>query len=152
MASIQLCGLRIDAAALHAPHSGHPEEVVKAWWAETTRAIAAARAPGARLVICADANATMGSVQSQAVGSWQAETQGFTGDCFHALLLELGLALPATHEEHYAGDNVGTWYAPRGGSKRLDYVAVQQDCLAFGAQSGPCLAVDLALQRVDHVC
>ena len=97
----------------HLPHTGRPIAEVQEWW-RTLAAHSWFRGAGA-VVMFLDANAQVGSVVSEAVGS-HAQHSLCVPATFHGVC---GECAPFAAEP--------TWTSPRGFSRRIDYVVVPQE-------------------------
>ena len=92
------CGdLRVIFVVLHAPTEAD-DSVLQKFWSATSAAIPK-QYRSWRLFVLADANSRVGSVCSNAVGDWHAETENLKGQYFHQWLQEHS-ALLATDMEH----------------------------------------------------
>lgn len=106
--------------------------------------------PQIQMMWLLDANATMGSIQSPAVGPWHQEHEFEAGHWFHSVLLHHSMALPATFQEDMNGPH--TWISDRGGAKRIDYVAIPMQRLSMVASAGVDKAIHLDINlKVDHL-
>ncbi|CAE7699183.1 unnamed protein product [Symbiodinium sp. CCMP2456] len=123
IASASLGEIPLRILVAHSPHRVHPDDVKRAWWTrvhELCRVFSGA----SPWLLLLDANARVGSDNSQSVGPWQADTQDLNGDLFHQLLVYLGSWLPATFQSCSVGDG-NTLYQKRNGSlARSDYVGI----------------------------
>ena len=108
----------------HAPHSGHTYEELDRWW-KNIRENVVQKCAGWELVTCIDANAKVGSMQSQAIGSHQMEKENTNGEFLHQYLSTTAQWIPSTFEKHQKGQGK-TFTYPGGGEARLDYVCVPQ--------------------------
>ncbi len=131
----------------HAPSAAAGGDA-KGYWREVTDVL---RRQSARtIVLLADANATLGSMQSRGVGPVHAEAEGPGGRAFRAWLEVWDLALPSTFLAQAASGI--TWTAPDGRAQhRLDYVGVPARWLQYVTYAEVLQEVDLALGRPDHM-
>ena len=114
---------QIVFASLHAPHRGHNPDEIQAWWDQTEQLLHRA-SRGRLLVVGADCNASVGSVESSSVSSCGAEEQDFPGELLHAMAQKCELWLPATWDSVQQG---ATWtFVQRrnGALTRPDYVLI----------------------------
>ena len=114
-------GCQLVFAALHAPHRGHNAEDIQAWWTETEGLLHRASS-GHLLIVGADCNASLGSVETDHVSHHGGEEQDQSGALLHACLLKWGLWAPATFAHVQEGP---TWtFAQRrnGALARPDFV------------------------------
>ena len=97
-----------------------------------------------------DANARVGSVQTDHIGGYHPDLQDGGGDALHDYLCEVNSWLPSTFEQCHVGDS-GTWYHPRTEScGRGDYVGLPcnwalTECISYIPED-----IDLSLAREDH--
>ncbi|CAE7293014.1 CFDP2 [Symbiodinium sp. CCMP2592] len=142
--------LRLGVIVVHAPSDPQDEQgVLHAFWA--ARTLELDRLPkGMPVLVLADANSRLGSLESEAVGSHHAETETPAAAHFHSFLLRNGLWLPAT----FAGTHTGpswTWQSPRGDQHRIDYVCLPQAWTSFACSSRVWHTFEALQQRCDHL-
>ena len=140
--------LRCIVIAAHAPHTGHADDEVSAWWQHVSTLIPPRYNEWPRILLC-DANARLGSVATQQVGNYQAETETAKSDFFRTFLCEQGLWLPSTFEAYQKGPG-GTWCHTNGSWLRGDYIGVPvqwafTDCHAFVSEQ-----IDVSTVKEDH--
>ena len=118
----QLCadGLKAVVIVGHAPHSGLGEEASEQWWGEIAQSATSLK--DWPVIALLDANAHLGSVESEAVGGEGAELEDASGRFFHQWLHDVDCCLPSTFSGH-VGEH-GTWRHPKGRWYRNDFVAV----------------------------
>ena len=112
---------QIVFVTFHAPHRGIDLTVRSQWWAETSRLLLKV-SQGRELVIGADCNASIGSIESRSVSDCGAEDQDDSGTLLHSFLTTHGLWAPATWASVQSGP---TWtFAQRrnGALSRPDFV------------------------------
>ena len=104
---------------------------------------------GQRKIWLIDANATVGSRQSSAIGSMNAEQESANGEWFHNVLLKFDMALPVTFQLN--SSEAGTWCSTAGHWKRYDFVAISRAWLPSVQTAGvePKVHVDINM-KVDH--
>ena len=144
---IASAAVRLVAIVLHAP-SGQDPHALDAWWIATSNAIPSSLRSWDWIVL-ADANSRVGSITSDAIGPAGAQDENEAGSSFHAWLLQHGLLLPQTFEEHHPSDVHDTWVHGTGAEARLDYVAVSMN-LRRSQMRTTIGEIDLALHRTDH--
>ena len=104
------------------------------FWVECGRSLGR-RPCHSEVIVLADANARVGSVPSEHVGTHDAETENHSGRAFHQFLAAIGLWLPATFPACHVGRST-TWTSPTGQeSARIDYVGVPVTWVADGLQT-----------------
>ena len=125
MVKIQLRTFKLALGVAYAPHSHRPEVERDKFWADCRLKWSSIRRQGYEMICMMYANARLGSVESTAVGGFAAEAENANGAELHTLVLDLGMAIPATFHRHQrARDHphcAGTWYS-KGSWWRLDYV------------------------------
>ena len=98
--------------------SDSDEDDKDVFWADLDRTLHAAERNGAgTTILCIDANARVGSVQSEAIGPAQPEPETDNGQRLRLLLDAHGLHACNTYAK--AGS---TWSGTRGHESRIDYV------------------------------
>ena len=108
----------------HAPHSGHTQADISKWWKSIEDGIKQ-KCEGWDIVTCIDANAKVGSWQSEAIGDHQKEQENLNGEYFHQYLVTTAQWVPATFEKCQVGQGK-TFTYPGGGEARLDYICLPQ--------------------------
>ena len=113
----------------HAPIAALGQAVVEAWWLEFDEKVATLRRASDLVFLIIDANARIGCCESPSIGNFAAETEEFSGEAFHAMLLGQELVVPATFEAFAARTDAQqwTWLSPHGTTHRIDYVAISAD-------------------------
>ena len=102
------------------------------------------------LVVLIDANASHGSVISQAVGAHAAERQDHNGELFQEFLADNSLALPTTFVDSANPGPQVSWQVAQGQVHRIAYVAVPLQWLSASTAAGPTDDIDVALKKRDH--
>ena len=136
--------------ALHAPHRGTEPTVLAHWWNETTQKVFQA-ARGKELVVGADCNASIGSLESASVSDCGAEDQDDAGTLLHHFLTTLGLWAPATWGSVQSGP---TWtFAQRrnGALTRPDFVLLPLAWQAASVHTWTEPGITAANMVLDHL-
>ena len=139
--------LRLMIVVGHAPSGG--DEPSEAFWRTLTHGIPQSH----RLwptVYLLDANARVGTIHSEAIGSWGATEEKSNGELFHQWLIDNRLFLPQTFEAHHSGPH-DTWEHGRGVRARLDYVALDESLRHPSLRTSVLEDLDLGIQRLDHM-
>ena len=145
---VRLChdGLRLLFLVGHAPNCPTIEEATH-FWAQLSHAIPNSMRSWP-LIVMVDANARVGSLPSDVLGTAGAEEENIAGECFHQWLFDMNLLLPQTFDQYNQGDHT-TWTHSSGSAARLDYIAIDQH-LRHPAMRTGIANVDLSTQREDH--
>ena len=148
MVTVRAKALVLDVMVLHAPLQTTPYQQLSKWWRETASILDGRRQP-ARLLVFADANAYLGSLESGAVGPFQADTENVSGEMWHTFLLYHSLVVPSTKERFHKGTPY-TW--SKGGSckKRIDYIAVDGELEETVVCTWVDETIELAQANEDH--
>ena len=133
----------------HGPHTQASDEEAQSWWHELHKAIPHKLRDLPRVAL-GDANGHLGDIPSQAVQSYQSETQDRNGELFHKYLLDNDLWLPASSPTHQCGPG-GTWRHRQGHLLRNDYVALPQAWKHLYIRAYVDTKVDLTLKHEDHL-
>ena len=115
------CGLDLLLAVLHAPHTGHVEEVQQEWW---THALGLLQRYGhaRQIVLLMDANAKIGNFVDNSFGGHTIDQENANGDRLRQLANSLDLCAPASFAQLHWG-KLETWTHPGTGKvSRLDYI------------------------------
>ena len=146
---VETSWLRLVIAICHAPSSSTFEEATQ-FWNSTTSAIPKKYRQWPLITLC-DANARVGSITSQSIGSHGEEEQNPPGEALHQWVLEQDMIIPQTFPEFHVGSHA-TWQHSKGAVARLDYVIVDK-CLAQpGTQTWVSSTIDLTTKKDDHQC
>ena len=96
------------------------------WWTDLRAQVRRHLRPGEPLLLFADANGRLGSVQSEAVGPVDADEEDAAGAALRGLAEDFDLALPATREDCVlAGEQRGwTWQSTAGRQHRIDFIGI----------------------------
>ena len=131
----------------HAPNNAEPQ-VLRDWWNGCTTACPTTLRTWPMIALL-DANARLGSVVSNSVGSFQPQTENAAGEAFHQWLADEDLVVPQTFEQIHTGPG-HTWTHASGATARLDYVAISQ-CLTDQCAVRTQIAdLDLSISKQDH--
>ena len=107
----------------HAPHRGHTLEVRKEWWRAAAH-LCHSYSRQMPWLFFLDGNCRLGSRETSAVGSHQADEEDDAGTMLNDLLLGLDLCVPSTFASCMVGDG-GTLFQKRSGTlDRSDFVCV----------------------------
>jgi hypothetical protein len=109
----------VQFVVAHALDTSYPAEKVKEWWAAFRSTLQSILVPSLLTVWLIDANATLGSSQSDAIGPHHPEKESKASGFFHALLLDWKMALPATFHHDDAG--AATWQSTTGTRQSIDF-------------------------------
>ena len=144
--------LCIDVFVGHGPHSGYALAERRDWWKTTEIILAARKDLSIPLITFIDANAKVGSIQSNAVGAAGHDIENDNGEMLHDLVMTRGCRqfLPSTFAQHHKGDQHGTWTDKRGQLHRIDYIALPVEWAEAEIQSWIELDVDLGHAGEDH--
>ena len=126
---IQLGALNLLVATGHAPHSAMPDDVIQAWWQRFQQLLSKHRCDSDVVLLGLDANARLGSEESEAVGGHAAEVENLPGKMLRHFAAALNLWIPSTffgaqRQLMHRDDEAYTWTSPCGGRHRLDYVLI----------------------------
>ena len=120
---------------------------LRGFWDKVSDALVAGAA--VKIVLLADANAVVGSVPSDAIGTVRADVESQAGAVFHRWLQRWRVCLPSTFVEG-RGDGA-TWTPPGGGPRRrIDFVGVPLDWLHLVVEAEVDQSIDLSIKRPDH--
>ena len=141
---------RIVFASLHAPHRGTDPAELQEWW-ESTESLLYRASRGSLLIIGADCNAKLGSVESKWVGNAGAEEQDLAGDCLHSCLGKCEIWAPSTWPGVHQGAHWTFAQRRNGTVTRADYVLLPlawQSSLVASWTDPSIVAANLV---IDHV-
>eukprot|EP00435_Cladocopium_sp_Y103_P065310 s1878_g27.t1 len=145
----QCGGLRLLVLVLHAPVTDD-EHMLSAFWAATSQVIPS-KYRSWTLFVLADANSRLGSVTSEAVDEFQADTENIKGEYFHRWMLDHSLYAPQTFQSCHVGQG-HTWTHATGATARIDFIAVPQELPCSQISTWIAEDIDLSIQREDHAC
>ncbi|CAE7621446.1 unnamed protein product [Symbiodinium sp. CCMP2592] len=117
--------LRLHFVCLHAPHRGHPDEVISTWWHDTFRRCTTL-ARIAPLVLGGDLNACVGSITDAAISDAFAEPQDLAGSFVQDFAASCQLWFPATWEASQQGPGWTFFQKRNAAATRPDFVALPQ--------------------------
>ena len=143
-------GFQLVFAALHAPHRGADPDAIKSWWG-TTEAILFRASRGRLLLVGADCNASLGSVESASVSSAGAEIQDLPGECLHALMGKCGLWAPATWSDVHSGPHWTFMQRRNGALCRPDFVLIPFEWKQGVIASWTDASIVAANAVIDHI-
>ena len=141
---------RIVFASLRAPHRGTDPAELQEWW-ESTESLLYRASRGSLLIIGADCNAKLGSVESKWVGNAGAEEQDLAGDCLHSCLGKCEIWAPSTWPGVHQGAHWTFAQRRNGTVTRADYVLLPlawQNSLVASWTDPSIVAANLV---IDHV-
>ena len=142
--------IRLIFIVAHAPSDGDPLQFER-YWKTTSEAIPNAYRHWKQIYLV-DANARLGSIESEYVSSFGGEDENTAGSLFHQWLTTHSLFAPQTFAQHHSGQHA-TWTHANGGHKaRLDYVLVDASLYSAAIRTWVSSQIDLSLERADHDC
>jgi hypothetical protein len=154
LARVNCRGSHIYVLVAHGPASSHAEEAVVAWWAHVDAEVSRLLPVDSPLVVLADVNGRLGSVESPFVGNHAAAAQDMAGGLFHDFVAQQDLVVPSTFEAFAPPGDGWTWQSSAAlvaGRHRIDFVAVPSDWLPLLREARVLEEVNLALDLfVDH--
>ena len=107
------------------------------------------------MILLMDANVKLGSLVSEAVGSWQQDEENYNGSRLHEIAQLERLLLPATFEEYHSGNGY-TWtqaVKKAGGEvrrHRIDYIGIPRSWVGEGTRSQTDYDFDHLNEAEDH--
>ena len=131
----------------HAPHCGSDLRQKESFWSGLVHQV---KDMGLPVVLMIDANARLGQLQQEGVGTFGAQKADENTPFFMKALEELHLAVPSTFEKYGIDpkEEQGTWYH-KGKYARLDYVAIPREWMKGRIRA--CVQdVELAETYRDH--
>ncbi len=145
-------GFQATCVVFHAPHSQRPQEEIQAFWTRFGLLVHPLSARGHCIILLGDANGTVGTVTSEAVGPHFPEKENLTGSMFHSELQALHLWCPATFRHTAAADCGHTWRSADGHTQhRIDYVAVPRQWQDRRCSAAAAYDFDTLMDVHDHV-
>ena len=139
--------LKFLILAGHAPNNAEPQ-ALRDWWNGCTTACPTTLRTWPMIALL-DANARIGSVASNSVGSFQQQTENAAGEAFHHWLADEDLVVPQTFEQTHTGPG-HTWTHASGATARLDYVAISRCITDQCAVRTQIADIDLSISKQDH--
>ena len=134
----------------HAPHSGHPWETKQAWWTKL-RTTLGKITESCFHILMLDANAQVGSITSDAVGSFAQADEDENGSLLRNLADHLNNWLPSTF--WHLGDPC-TWYSPAAKQRqgrRLDFICIPSAWSSLYTESWAASELDAGHKNIDHI-
>ena len=111
----------------HAPHSGKPKAAIDAWW-DHFDCLPFLAQYAERIILFIDANARVGSVQSDSIGSHAADPEDHAGSRLRQWCDKHQVFIPSTFQDHRGNLDPEardpTWISPAGHPSRIDYIGV----------------------------
>ena len=144
--------LKLAILVLHAPKIvAQGADVVEAFWKDRARELQM-HSRTSECVVLADANAHIGSIPSDYVGTAGAEDENREGCLFQQFLCQVGCFVPSTFGEIHTGAH-WTWCAPGvdGVKHRLDYIAVPLSWKSFEQRTQVWYGFESLQTRRDHM-
>ena len=148
LAIVRAPHVHMRVLVVHAPHQAAKDTSCEQWWQDLQRMISKI-GNHLPLIVLGDMNAKLGSVQSDAVGSYGAEDENHPGSLLHAFAMESDLWIPSTFPTAHTGPSA-TWRSSEGQPHRLDYVLIPCKWKAFDLSSFISDSIDLCNAREDH--
>ena len=146
--AIRTTALTIDAVAIHGPTSSEPNHAIAKFWDDVAMKLRR-KDPSIPLVVLADANGRMGSIESPALGTLDPDEEDTAGAGLRTLLEQQQLWAPSTCSATHIGQKA-TWQSPDGFRHRIDFVAVPQRWKRRVRASWADTDIDVPLARRDH--
>ena len=142
--------LRIMVMVIHSPNTAHtPLAEYEDFWQQ--RATEIERRPnGYEYLLLADANARVGSVETDAIGGYGQETENPPGEVFHDFLHRINACLPTTFAHVHEGPT-STWVSPFGDRHRLDYPVIPSSWMQCVLSSHNLEDLELLQVKEDHI-
>ena len=144
-------GQDIGAVSGHAPYEAAPEQLKQTFWKDLDLAVASLRGSLRRdaLVFCLlDANAKVGSIPSQSLGTVGADEENDNGGRLRIFLEGQGMIALNTLTADAADK---TWSDSSGHGHRIDYVCTDAALADHIVRAGVLQSIDLATaERSDH--
>ena len=144
--------LKLAVLVLHAPKiMAQGVDFVEAFWKERARELKV-HSRTFECVVLADANAHIGSITSDHIGTAGAEDENQEGCLFQQFLCQVGCFVPSTFGEIHTGAH-WTWCAPGadGVKRRLDYIAVPLSWKSFEQKTQVWYGFESLQARRDHM-
>ena len=148
LARLQVRGLDIIFAVLHAPHKGHGPSDVEEWWQVTSNLCSSFRhlAP---ICVLADTNAQLSLPHPPNIGDLLDGTESITSPLLVDFCHLCDLWLPSTFSSVHTGDN-GTWHHHTGLWLRIDYIGLPLSWRMAEVHSWTDGEIDLNQTSADH--
>lgn len=126
----------------HAPYGKDKDsaEVLSQWWSQVRKVVA--KVPGDGIVLlCVDANATLGQHCLSLIGDAGAQSENKASPFFIDCLQETRIACPATFEAIHVGPR-GTWWHPSGQWRRIDRIGISEQHAQLAVKSDCWMSFD----------
>ena len=146
-AQIELPGLTLTVASVHAPQSGQDQTYREQWWKELAQSISKHRKD--LLCVLGDYNATMPEAMENMVGNLVCEKKNANTHLLQQLLIDSDIWAPATYEACHRGDR-HTWTHHIGKKSRLDYILVDRGIAEGECWSFPMHGIEIGNPVEDH--
>ena len=146
-AQIELPGLTITVASVHAPQSGQDQAYREQWWKELAQSIHKHRK--GVLFVLGDYNATMPEAMETMIGSLVCEKKNANTHLMQQLLIDSDIWAPATYEACHRGER-HTWTHHTGKTSRLDYILVDRGVAESECWSYPMNGIEIGNPVEDH--
>lgn len=140
--------LSMEIVTCYAPQRGRGKEEIVAWW-EHFRVIMQKADKEATLFVLGDMNCSVGSVESEAIGTVDWDFEDVGGEHFRETCDALQLFVPSTFEQFHSGAS-DTFKSCNGRTSRLDYIAVSKNCRDCISSSFVNREIDLLNGDFDH--
>ena len=143
--------IKCQCVVAHSPVEGDPAGVH--FWHSLAVVLRGNRSKKGPIFVFVDANATIGSLCSDAVGNTDPDGENQNGHALHSVLAEFGLAAASTFVNN-TGSRSGTWVpASSSGTpkaRRIDYICIPQWAIRHIGTSGVQHDIDISIKRDDH--
>ena len=120
----------------------------QAFWHQCQRVLHR-RPKGSEVILLADTNARVGSLQSESIGDLDQDEESQTGHALHQFLAEEQLWLPSTFSSCQQGPSP-TWISPSGQAFRIDFVGIPLSWPCSGVTASVWLDFESLQIRDDH--
>ena len=145
--ALRLPFAQITVMVAHAPVEQQPRNVRENWWNECLESLMTARVDFSSLVVLIDANARLGSLHSQHIGTFFREPQNGNGELLHRFMKDTDLPAAST----FCEKSGPTWRSSKGTQHRIDHVLLPCSWTGRLHDAGTHYGVNLQLgERVDH--
>ncbi|CAE7041785.1 unnamed protein product [Symbiodinium sp. CCMP2592] len=147
--TISATHLHLLVLVAHCPSAAKtPISEYEAFWRQRVHDLTR-RPPGYDFLVLTDANARVGSITSECIGSYASETENPPGEVLHEVLHSLAAFLPTTFPDIHVGPSV-TWVSPFGDGHRIDYFIVPQHWTGFSLRTKVLTHLELLQAKDDH--
>ena len=149
VASLSLASLRLRVAVAHAPPSDDLPRVHQ-WWQWLHSVMQGLPGPELPCIMMIDANARIGSHQSDAIGPHAMQQESVSGQYLRSMASLLKATIPQTFETTAIPGPAHTWSSKRGAIHRIDYLLWPQAWPSLPSSFGPDHTVDISNGTLDH--